>query len=127
MAALQGAKWRLWAAFAIKNLLAIWGLCSGASSCGERIRTCFPHTTFTPSRRRGRLIMSLGGFYSSGFEPKSCMWFSNTYFITLHDYLHYVWLTLSLFRFSRDIKGLNKTNIRCVWDSISCMHTVNKR
>lgn len=70
--------------------------------------------------------MSLGRFYSSGFEPKSCMWFSNSHFITPRDYFHYVWLTLSLFRFSRDIKGLNQSNIRCVWDSVSCRHSVNK-
>lgn len=87
-------------------------------------RTCFPLAAFSPSRRR--LIMSLGRFYSSGFEPKSCMWFSNSHFITPGDYFHYVWLTLSLFRFSRDIKGLNQSNIRCVWDSVSCMCRVNK-
>lgn len=108
---------------ATKRCQAIWGLHSGGKGCGDS-KDMLPLAAFLPSRRR--LIMSLGRFYSSGFEPKSCMWFSNSHFITHHDYFHYVWLALSLFRFSRDIKGLNQSNIRCVWDSVSCMRSVNK-
>lgn len=81
MAALQRSKMVLVGTFAVKQLQAICGLHSGARSCAGRIREHFPPRSF-PSPRRVRLIMSLGGFYSSGFEPKSCMWFSNTYFIT---------------------------------------------
>lgn len=123
MAGLQRSKMTLWAALQ-QNPAKPSGGCAQVVGAVGTARTCFPLAAFPPSRRR--LIMSLGRFYSSGFEPKSCMWFSNSHFITPRDYFHYVWLTLSLFRFSRDIKGLNQSNIRCVWDSVSCMHSVNK-
>lgn len=81
MAALQRNKMAPVGTFAVKQFQAICGLPSGARSCEGRVRACFPPRSF-PSLRRVRLIMSLGRFYSSGVEPKSCMWFSNTYFIT---------------------------------------------
>lgn len=121
----RGTKWPLWAALhrALPSHLGAALRWQGLGRAqGHVIPSCF----YSSGKKKGRLIMSLGGFYSSGVGPKSCMWFSNSHFITPHDCFHYVWLTSSLFRFSRDIKGLNQPNIRCVWYSVSCLHSVNK-